>query len=210
MSFKERFYYYFYSNKNLAGMVAAGVGLAAYGIGVIDSFWYFIIPGLYAAMALGWPSDSNNQLQLEQDVTVEAIKNSLNSLVRKISRKVPKEVLAKVKSIKESIFIILPYIADINSADSHIFSIRQTALEYLPESLEHYLNLPTAYARFHTIRDGKTATDLLMEQLDLLDKEMKEIVIDFSSNNTQNLEAHGRFLKDKFRKEEILTLSRPG
>ena len=123
-------------------MIAAGVGLLGMGVGLIDSLWYLIIPGLYAAFALGWPNDTNNRLQLENEATTDAIKASLNNLVRKISRKVPKEVLAEVKSIKESIFIILPYISDINSADSHIYSIRQTALEYLPESLEHYLNLP--------------------------------------------------------------------
>ena len=66
--------------------------------------------------------------------------------------------------------------------------------EYLPTALQNYLSLPPAFANLHPVRDGKTARQLLNEQLDILDPEMKEIVVDISANDTQKLLAHGRFL----------------
>ena len=73
--------------------------------------------------------------------------------------------------------------------------------------LETYLKLPTAYARFHSIRNGKTPKDLLLEQLEILDAEMLNVVVDLHKNDTQALITHGRFLKDKFRKGSDVWLS---
>jgi hypothetical protein len=41
-----------------------------------------------------------------------------------------------------------------------------------------------------------------LEQLEILDREMKEIVEDFYRNDSQRLMAHGRFLEAKFQKAE--------
>jgi hypothetical protein len=41
------------------------------------------------------------------------------------------------------------------------------------------------------------------EQLDLLDKEMQELVAAAAANDTQKLLAHGRFLEQKFQKDDI-------
>lgn len=63
-----------------------------------------------------------------------------------------------------------------------------------------YMNLPKAYANLQPVKDGKTAKQLLVEQLTLLDIEMKEVVQEVYRNDTQKLIAHGRFLQDKFQK----------
>jgi hypothetical protein len=82
--------------------------------------------------------------------------------------------------------------------DPATLTVRQTALDYLPTTLSTYLGLPPAYRRFHAVRDGKTAHDLLLEQLRLLDGKMKEIVANMHSNDAQALLANGRFLEEKF------------
>ncbi|MFT5194300.1 MAG: hypothetical protein ACI9EW_000957 [Cellvibrionaceae bacterium] len=140
----------------------------------------------------------------DKSVSAEDIQLFLNGLTQKIKNRVPKEIFGVVNSIKESILLTLPQIEDITSGEPHIYSIRRTALSYLPESLDNYLNLPTSHARFHVIRDDKTATDILLEQLNLLDKEMKEILVDFQQNNVHNLLVHGRFLASKFKEPDIL------
>jgi hypothetical protein len=45
---------------------------------------------------------------------------------------------------------------------------------------------------------GKTAHDVLQEQLGLLDSKMQEILVSVNENDTQALLANGRFLKEKF------------
>lgn len=115
----------------------------------------------------------------------------------------PQDILDKVVSIKNPILEILPSISDVENADNSTYTIRQTAFAYLPETLENYLKLPKAFAGTRPVRDGKTAHHLLLEQLDLLDNEMKEIVQVFYRQDTQRLLAHGRFLEEKFKDTEL-------
>lgn len=206
MNFSEKLWLYLYSNRNIAGSLLALGGLSLYFLNVIDSYWYLIVPGLYLAGALAFPQTSKDQLALKNQITADEIRKELNSLTFKIRRRVSKQILQRVKSIKESIFIILPYISDVNSSDPNVFVIRRTALEYLPKTLENYLKLPPAYAKFHPVRNGKTAEQILEEQLEILDREMKEIVIDHSKNDVQAMLAHGRFLEEKFNESELLSI----
>lgn len=174
-------------------------GLGMYFSGVIKTYWIFIVIGLYFIGFLTAPRSKNIELQLNHDFDAETLQRSLDTLIVKIKKRVAADVLAKVESIKESIITVLPHLNEFDSSSYDIHVIRQTALDYLPEMLQTYLKLPSAYARFHSVRNGKTPKDLLLEQLDILDTEMKKVVVDVHKNDTQALINHGRFLKDKFR-----------
>ena len=88
--------------------------------------------------------------------------------------------------------------------DQNTYTIRQTALEYLPQTLQRYLSLPPAYRNAYPLQDGKTATQLLVEQLTLLDQTMKKIVANFLADDSQALLANGRFLADRFQNQDFL------
>ena len=128
---------------------------------------------------------------------------SLESLAKTVrNKKAAKEVVALVDSIKESIVEILPRLARQEGTpyDAHV--IRQTALEYLPDMLETYLALPPAFARLHPVKDGKTATEVFIGQLQLLDAEMNKLAVDILKNDTEALIVHGNFLKEKFQSSD--------
>ena len=198
---------YLYSTPNIAGSLLGLAGLGLYFAGVIKSFWIFIVIGLYFVGFLTMPRSKNIELRLNHEIDAETLQRSLDQLISKIRKRVSAEVLAKVESIKESILTVLPRLAEFENSAYDIHVIRQTALDYLPQMLETYLKLPTAYARFHSIRNGKTPKDLLLEQLEILDAEMLNVVVDLHKNDTQALITHGRFLKDKFRKGSDVWLS---
>jgi hypothetical protein len=101
-------------------------------------------------------------------------------------------------------FYILPSLQNLDESNYNLYTIRQTALEYLPEMLEKYLKLPSAYASPHVIKDNKTAQKLLEDQLALLEQEMKSIAQEFYSNDMAKLVTHGRFLSEKFERSELL------
>ena len=191
---------YLYSTSNIVGSLLGLTGLGLYFAGVIKSFWIFIVIGLYLVGYFVTPKSQTVELQLDHEFNAETLRRALEQLISTISKRVTVEVLAKVESIKEAIVTVLPRLAEFESSAYDIHIIRQTALDYLPEMLETYLKLPPVYARFHVVRDGKTSKDLLLEQLDILDAEMQKVVVDLHKNDTQALIAHGRFLKDKFRK----------
>ena len=133
------------------------LGLALFFLGVIGKLWFLIVIGLYGIGVLATPANPTYELRFKNQKTTEDIQRELEALVRKIRRRVSQEVLKKVVSIRDSILDMLPHIVDISSSDYAISTIRQTALDYLPETLENYLNLPPAFRQMHPVRDGKTS-----------------------------------------------------
>ena len=199
----NRFFLFLYSTPNLVGVVLALVGLSLFFLGLIDRFWFFIVAGLYGIGYLVAPKNRPEDLRIRQQLSLEEVEGELNALVRTVRRRAPPSVLEHVESIADSIKAVLPRILDLDtSLDKNVYTIRRTALEYLPETLEHYFALPTVYRRTHPVKDGKTAQDLLLAQLELLDAQMKEIVSDFNRDDTSKLLAHGRFLEEKFGKSD--------
>jgi len=64
--------------------------------------------------------------------------------------------------------------------------------------------LPPAFRSTQALKDGKTARQLLAEQLALLDEKMREIVANVSSADAQALLANGKFLEMKFQQPDFL------
>ncbi len=93
---------------------------------------------------------------------------------------------------------ILPRLAARNVADATFVDVRATATTYLPDTLNAYLAVPAAYRNNAAIRDGKTARQIVVEQLTVLAAKMKEIAQDAVVNDAQSLLANGRFLKERF------------
>jgi len=197
---------FLYGNKNIAGSLAALAALGLFFVGVIHQLWLPIVLGAYGIGYLATPSSKALETSLSAQMSSAQVKTALDALTSDIQGRVPKEVLALVQSISQSIIAILPTLAqDANASDQNTYTIRQTALEYLPETLKNYLKLPVAFRNLYPVQDGKTATALLIEQLTLLDGKMKEIVANYLSNDSQALVANGRFLADKFKTESFLT-----
>jgi hypothetical protein len=88
-------------------------------------------------------------------------------------------------------------------ASPDAFVVERTALDYLPTALESYLNLPRAYANRVPIAGGRTARQVLLAQLALLEAKLGEVVEAVTRGDTDRLLAHGRFLQDRFARSEM-------
>ena len=195
----DRIVLFLSSRRNLAGSALALVGLGLFFAGLIKSFWPFIVLGLYALGYLLTPlerSDIAPAAVLDED----RIEEALERLARHLRGKLPPDILARVEGIRDSILAVLPELRTLqgieHSYDEHV--IRETALVYLPEMLGSYVRLPGDVARRHKLRDGKTAHQIVLEQLDLLDGEMKKITLALHRRDLDALQSHGQFLKEKF------------
>ncbi len=195
---KHRVLFYLYGMPHIVGSLAALVGLGLYFGGFIDRFWYLIVIGLYAAGALGWPRSPEHSLRLRAEANLEEIQASLNRLVKSLRGEVTEPVAHRVRDIVALIQAVLPRLMHLEKADRAAYAIRETALTYLPETLENYLRLPKAYRRFHKLRDGRTPEALLEEQLAILEQQMTEVVEDVHRDDLNSLQAHGRFLQSRF------------
>jgi hypothetical protein len=166
-----------------AGVVAAPVGLA-------------LTPVLYAIGALGAPPRRRTDVVAGLDKN--DVRTSLDRIQKKIVSKVPARISTTVNTISRTINEILPRANALGAGSPGQYVLYACATDYLPTAIEAYLDLPRHYADTHVVVDGKTALDLLAEQLDLLEKEIKEIAANVNRADTDKLVANGRFLEEKF------------
>ncbi len=209
MTRAQRFWVFFFSRPNLVGLLLALFGVVLWYFGMLSRYAPLIVLALYLIGFLVTPRNKHEQMALQRRISEAEIRDELDEVVRLARRRTPREIYRRVESIRDSIVSILPQLMAVGQADRSLYTIRQTAFEYLPEALNNYLSLPTQFANYYPLRNGKTARVLLGEQLDILDREMKAIVADFATNDMQKLLAHGRFLEQKFHEDEIFTKPLP-
>ena len=192
---------YLYSTKNLVGSALGLVGLGLFFTGIVGPLWPVVVVGLYAVGALATPS--NHTYDLHSGWDPGDVRKALSEEMRTIAGKAPPEVVAKVANIQDTILNLLPRVERLPAGSEDLFIVERTALEYLPTALEAYLNLPKAYATLHPVADGKTPSQVLLDQLTLLESKMTEIADDISRNDSDKLLANGRFLAEKFGRSEL-------
>ena len=198
---------YLYSTKNIVGSALALAGLTLFFTGVIGVLWPAVVVGLYLIGALLAPPPRSYDLRAGFDP--KDVQKSLGRLLSAVKGKVPDEVYGKVRGIAETIGGVLPRAGQLLPGSEDLFILQRTALDYLPTALENYMNLPRGYATVHRLNGGKTARQLLDEQLDLLGKKMDQVADAVHRGDTDKLMAYGRFLEDRFGRSDLL-LEDPG
>lgn len=121
--------------------------------------------------------------------------------------RLPLDLHAKVAEIRAEILELLPHTQSFPTGSRDLFVIQRVATDYLPTSIESYLALPQPYANTDVLPGGKTALQVLQDQLDLLDRKMDEIGATVRQRDSEQLLVHGRFLDEIFgRRSEDLRL----
>jgi hypothetical protein len=206
--FKLRLLLFLYSNSNIAGCAVALCGPVLLFAGVIGPGWLVITAGLYTAgYAAGWMSGNPAQLErrIEDSLTVEQTLEKLDALIRQAEPHLSPEMMDHLLSVRESVTEVLPRLVDAGGGGGgDLYTVRETVLRYLPETLANFVALPPAFRNSHPLRDGRTARVLLSEQLAILDSKMREIVANVASSDVQALLANGKFLEMKFQQPDFL------
>ena len=192
----DRVIRYLYSRKNILGSLLAVVGLVLSFTGILGTVWPVIVVGLYVIGVLVTPA--NKEIDLSTGFDPNDVKLALDTQVRLITGKVPPEVMAKGLKIRQIILGILPRSGNLPPGSPELFVVERTATDYLPTSLQAYLNLPRAYATLHAVQNGKTPKQILLDQLTLLESKMNEVADDVLRNDSDRLLANGRFLEERF------------
>jgi hypothetical protein len=187
---------YLYSRKNIVACLLALGGLGLFFLGLIGPVWPGVVVGLYLIGALVTPS--SRKWDLLGGEAPSDLRAALNEQVSAVKGKVPDDVYQKVVAIQQTILSIIPKIDRLGPGSQDAFIVQKTATDYLPSTLQAYLNLPRAYATLHRLGDGRTASQVLMDQLTLLDQKLEEVADAVNKNDTDALLANGRFLEDRF------------
>ena len=110
----------------------------------------------------------------------------------------PAEVARRVADISRVIQDIVERQTRLDGASPQLFSVLRTATDYLPTAIDAYMRLPQAYATTRRVAGGRTALEVLIGQLDLLEKEMVDVADAVTRNDLDRLLAHERFLTERF------------
>jgi len=197
---------FLHSWRNMAGCALALVGVVLHLAGLVTGLlWVPIVIGLYLLGYRVTPAESKLSLDLDGsgDSPADAeIEGSLDRLLASISGRVPNDIYYRVSSIRDTILVTLGTngarrATGALASDPNLYLIRQTAVSYLPEALDAYLNLSLT-SRDRAIGGRKSAHDILLNQLDLMDQKMAQVTEAMMAHDTDPLEAHGRFLAEKF------------
>ena len=189
---------YLYSGKNIVGSALALLGLVLFFTGAITSFfWPFVVVAMYGVGALLAPGPPKIALS-GTSFDADSIRKSLQHTLSSASGKLPTPLWSKVQDIADTISGILPHYADFPPGSPDLFVVGRTATDYLPSALQAYLNLPRAYATLHKMPNGKTADQVLDDQLTLLASKMDEVADAVHKKDSDALLANGKFLEEKF------------
>jgi len=189
---------YLYSGKNIVGSTLALFGLLLFFTNVITVvFWPFVVVALYGIGALLAPGPPQVALA-GTSFDPDSIRRSLQRQLSIANGKLPPDLQAKLQDIADTIMGILPHYAEFPPGSPDLFVVGRAATDYLPSALQAYMNLPRAYAALHKMPNGKTANDVLSDQLTLLGTKMNEVADAVHKKDSDALLANGRFLEEKF------------
>jgi hypothetical protein len=198
----QRFQLFLYSANNIAGCVLAFGGLGLFFGGVIHAYWWAIVAGLYGTGALGWPRSELARTAEQAELSNEMMAEQVQNLIDRVAKGLPADALAVLRSIQSTLGELLPRLQAlqdrgvISAKDG--FTVLETVRRYLPDTLAAYLRLPKLYARTQSLSEGRTASQVLLEQLKVLDQSLKDVSHSAFTGDAEKLVTNGRFLQSRF------------
>jgi hypothetical protein len=111
------------------------------------------------------------------------------------------DILDRLASLERALLDVIPRVDHISGGDADAYTLRQTVRDYLPEALAGYRRLPTDYAASAPLpgdREGRTAHEALLQQLELLLEAILNIAERLPEESAQRFMRHTRFLEGRF------------
>lgn len=187
---------YLLSRRNLCGCALALVGA---GLAVADPVGLaglVLVVGFYLLGAAAVPP---NKAISRYGFDPKHLEKALWEEIGAISGRVPPEVIIRVQRIE---FImrtqVLPRIDCLPPGSLDLYLIERTARDYLPTAVENYLRVPGSYVSAQVGSRGSTPLQVLVDELNLLEAQMRRVADVVLRADMDRLLAHRRFLNDRF------------
>jgi hypothetical protein len=191
---------YLTSRRNLTGSALALVGGGLILVDPVGVQGLLLVVGLYLAGAL---AVRGNRRVSRFGFDPHRVQKSLAEQIGAAAGRVPPEILARLQRIELTIRTeILPRLDCLPLGAPELYLIERTVSDYLPTAVEAYLRLPSGYVSSQPGSQGRAAVDVLVEELDFLDAEMRQVAEVVHRSDMDQLLAHKRFLVDRFRRED--------
>ncbi len=189
---------YLWSRSNLLGLALAAVAAAAALFGVFGGWWPVAVAGGYLVGAGLAPREGGHRVDVASARQAEDVRRAIDRLVAEARRNTDARVTNAFERVRTTAGRVLDASAGDPTLGVHLVTLGQIAFEYLPATLESYLNVPNAYRRLRRGPDGRTAQQELLDQLVLLREQLEAMDGDVARRDLESLAEHGRFLETRF------------
>jgi hypothetical protein len=191
---------YLMSRRNLAGSALAVVGAGLALADPVGLQGVLLVVGLYLVGAL----TVRGKARIGRfGFDPRRVQNAMAEQIAAVAARVPPDILTRMQRIELTIRTeILPHLDCLPLGAPELYLIERTVSDYLPTAIDAYLRLPTGYVSSQPGSHGRAAVDVLAEELDFLDAEMRQVAELLHRTDMDRLLAHRRFLNDRFRREE--------
>ncbi len=191
---------YLTSRRNLTGSALALVGAGLALADPVGAQGLLLVFGLYLAGAL---AVRGNGRVSRFGFDPRRVQKSLSEQISEVAARVPPEILARVQRLELTIRAeILPHLDCLPLGAPELYLIERTVSDYLPTAIDAYLRLPSGYVSSQPGSHGRAAVEVLAEELDFLDAEMRQVAEVVHRTDMDRLLAHKRFLIDRFTRED--------
>jgi hypothetical protein len=202
---------FLFSNKNIFGCALTSIVLVLALVGIMKTFWLPIAVMAYIFGYVAGPADKKIKFYHYEGQSLGDYIGFINKMKNTVmaSEKVPQEAKEIFHSISQNATELITFVQDANkntSFNEDIINFTSIFDSYLPNIINQYSKLPSKYANEIKSSNGKTAKQMLIEQLTVLDQKVKEIAYGMYEDDVTALRANGNFLKEKFGKSNLFEL----
>jgi hypothetical protein len=192
---------YLTSRRNLAGSALALVGAGLTLADPVGSAGLVLVAGFYLLGAVAVPPTRSVH---RYGYDPRDVQRALTEQISAVSGRVPPEVIIRIQRIELIIRSeILPRIECLPPGSQELYLIERTARDWLPTAVERYLRLPGDYVSSQPGSRGWSALQVVVDELDLFDAEMRRVAEVVHRADMDRLLAHRRFLLDRFRRQDV-------
>jgi len=188
---------YLTGRRNLAG---SGLALLAAALVVIDPVGphgILLVIGFYLA---GVVASRGTPKVHRLGYDPMQVQRSLSAEIAAVAGRVPPDIWTRIQRIEVTIRAeILPRLDCLPLGAPELYLVERTASDFLPTAVETYLQLPGGYGS----SGGPTAHQVLVDELDLLEAQMRRVAQVVHRADMDRLLAHRRFLEDRFRPPDV-------
>jgi hypothetical protein len=185
---------YLASRRNLAGCALA---LLAVGLTLVDPVGpagLLLVAGFYGLGAAAMPS---NRVVSRFGFDPKQVEKAMRQEISEMSGRVPPDVILRVQRIELIIRAeILPRLDGLPPGSLDLYLVERTARGYLPTAVDRYLRLAIAAAS--QPYGSEAARAALIDQLNLLEAEMRRIADALQRTDMDRMLAQRRFLSERF------------
>lgn len=204
---------FIFSNSNIVGMGLATLAAVFALLGILKSYWIVVAILSYIVGYMLTPKEKEIKFYHIKGENTDDYIGFVNKLQSKVeqSEKIPQEAKDIMKKLTLTANEVLEFIKgndNVNEFSEDIYSFKNIFDTYLPKLINQYEKLPVNYAISIKTSQGKTAKDMLLEQLTLVNNKVTEISHGMYENDVTALKVNGRFLKEKFDQTNLFEIEK--